>query len=137
MEPRLISRPRREPSGAHRGCSLSRSSPRTGRCFGRGNAINRMKARLLLVALERETDIVLARKRTRKLAELIGFDAQDQTRITTAVSEIVRNAFEYAGQGKIEFRLTGSTKPQLFEIIVRDQGPGIAHLDAILDGSRR
>ena len=96
-----------------------------------------MKARLLLVALERETDIVLARKRTRKLAELIGFDAQDQTRITTAASEIVRNAFEYAGQGKIEFRLSGSSKPQLFEIIVRDQGPGIANLAAILEGSHR
>jgi signal transduction histidine kinase/CheY-like chemotaxis protein len=96
-----------------------------------------MMARLLLVALERETDIVLARKRTRKLAELVGFDAQDQTRITTAVSEIVRNAFEYAGQGKIEFRLTGSSKPQLFQIIVSDHGPGIANLAAILDGSHR
>ncbi len=50
---------------------------------------------------------MLVRKRTRRLAELIGFDRQDQTRITTAVSEIVRNAFEYAGGGQIEFRLAG------------------------------
>ena len=54
-----------------------------------------MNTRLLLIAIERETDIILARQRTRKIAMLLGFDAQDQTRITTAVSEIVRNALEY------------------------------------------
>jgi anti-sigma regulatory factor (Ser/Thr protein kinase) len=65
-----------------------------------------MNARLLLVALEREPDIVLARKRTRRIAELLGFDRQDQTRITTAVSELARNAFEYAGGGRAEFRVS-------------------------------
>ena len=64
-----------------------------------------MNARLLLVALEREPDIVLVRKRTRRVAELLGFDRQDQTRITTAVSELARNAFEYAGGGRAEFRV--------------------------------
>ncbi len=38
--------------------------------------------RLLLVAIRGGTDIVLARNRTRRLAELLGFDTQDQTRIT-------------------------------------------------------
>ena len=64
-----------------------------------------MNTRLLQIVIATETDIVVARKRTRRLAELIGYDRQDQTRVTTAVSEIVRNAFEYAGGGQIEFRL--------------------------------
>ena len=55
-----------------------------------------MDTRLLRIVIGAETDIVLVRSATRRLAELIGFDAQDQTRITTAVSEIARNAFEYA-----------------------------------------
>ena len=96
-----------------------------------------MNERLLVVALERETDIVIARKRTRKLSELLGFDAQDQTRITTSVSELARNAFEYAGGGRIEFRVSGSEPPQTFEIAVTDKGPGIADPDAILDGSQQ
>lgn len=96
-----------------------------------------MNARLLILALEAETDIVLVRKRARRLAELVGFEPQDQTRITTAVSEIARNALEYAGGGRVEFRLTGSAAQQQFEIIVSDRGPGIARLDAILDGSQR
>ena len=64
---------------------------------------------LLRIAIAAETDIVLVRSRTRRLAELIGFDAQDQTRITTAVSEIARNAYEYAGGGHIGFHLIGET----------------------------
>ena len=76
-----------------------------------------MSPRLLLIAIAAETDIVLVRKRTRRLAELLGFDAQDQTRITTAVSEIARNAFEYAGGGQVEFRLIADKAPQT----LRDQ----------------
>jgi signal transduction histidine kinase/DNA-binding response OmpR family regulator len=95
-----------------------------------------MDAHLLLIAITAETDIVLVRNRTRHLAELIGFEAQDQTRITTAVSEITRNAYEYAGGGQIEFCLAGQTR-RSFVITVRDQGPGIANLDAVLAGEHK
>ncbi len=95
-----------------------------------------MNARLLLVALEHEPDIVLLRKRTRRLAELLGFDRQDQTRITTTVSELARNAFEYAGGGAAEFRVRDDAALQAFEIIISDKGPGIADLDAVLSGSQ-
>jgi len=96
-----------------------------------------MDMSLLRIAIAAETDIVLVRSRTRRLAELIGFDAQDQTRITTAVSEIVRNAYEYARGGVIEFHLTGEPPAQSFDIIVRDRGPGIADLEAVLAGSHK
>ena len=96
-----------------------------------------MNTRLLTLALTDDTDIVLARKRTRRLAELIGFEGQDQTRITTAVSEIARNALEHAGGGKIEFRISGAALKQRFEVTVADRGPGIARLDGVLDGSVR
>jgi signal transduction histidine kinase/CheY-like chemotaxis protein len=94
-------------------------------------------ARLLVVALEREPAIVLVRKRTRRLAELLGFDRQDQTRITTAVSELARNAFEDAGGGRAEFRVRDATPSQAFEIVISDKGPGIVDLDAALAGTQR
>src|SRR5580765_89027 len=96
-----------------------------------------MNARLLTLALEGETDIVLVRKRTRRLAELVGFEQQDQTRITTAVSEIARNALEYAGGGRVEFRISSENAAQRFEIIVADKGPGVMNIDGVLDGSQR
>jgi signal transduction histidine kinase/response regulator RpfG family c-di-GMP phosphodiesterase len=95
-----------------------------------------MKAHLLIVALDRETDIVLVRQRTRKIASLLGFDTQDQTRITTAVSEIARNAWEYARGGKVEYWVSGDN-PQRFELVVRDKGQGIADLEAVLSGTFR
>jgi signal transduction histidine kinase/CheY-like chemotaxis protein len=95
-----------------------------------------MRQRLLTVAIEGETDIVLVRQRTRKIAEQVGFDRQDQTRITTAVSEIVRNALDYGGGGRIEFWLDGEQRQSL-EVVVEDSGPGIADLGDVLDGTYR
>ena len=81
-----------------------------------------------------EHDTVAARQRARQIARLLGFDPQDQTRISTAVSEIARNAFNYAGGGRVEYLLEGRTAPQLFIIKITDSGPGIPDLDTILEG---
>ena len=96
-----------------------------------------MTERLCTIVLRHEQDVVLARQRARLLARELDFDGQDQTRIATAVSEIARNAFRYAGGGRIEFRLSGRTPPQVLEVLVADQGPGIAQLDDILGGRYR
>lgn len=87
---------------------------------------------LFRLEIHYEQDVVQARQRTRDLAEQLNFDAQDQARLATAVSEIVRNAFQYAGGGTIEFLIAG--EPQTFQIRVRDQGKGIPHLSDVLAG---
>lgn len=92
-----------------------------------------MSTTILTLEIRFEQDVVMTRQRTRQLAELLGFESQDQTRLATAVSEIARNAFQYAGGGKVEFRIEG-TSPQNFMIGIRDQGPGIRNLKTILDG---
>jgi signal transduction histidine kinase/CheY-like chemotaxis protein len=93
-----------------------------------------MSLPILSVNIRYEDDTVNARQRARQIARLLGFDAQDQTRISTALSEIARNAFNYAGGGKVEYLVEGRTAPQLFIIKVSDDGPGIRNLDAILEG---
>src|SRR5437667_2352800 len=89
---------------------------------------------ILSVAIKYEHDVVAARQRARQIAGLLGFDTRDQTRIATAVSEIARNAFTYAGGGRVEFRVEGRTAPQLFTVKVLDHGPGIADRSRILSG---
>jgi len=96
-----------------------------------------MTIRLLTSALNVQSDVVGARQRARQLAELLGFDGREQTRIATSVSEIARNAFRYAGGGRVEFEIEGETAPQLLVIRVLDEGPGIARLDEVLDGTYR
>lgn len=93
-----------------------------------------MSATILTVEIAFEQDVVMTRQRARQIAALLGFDAQEQTRIATAVSEIARNAFQYAQKGRVEFRLEGQL-PQIFMICIRDKGTGIANLETILEGN--
>jgi signal transduction histidine kinase/DNA-binding response OmpR family regulator len=93
-----------------------------------------MALAILSAEIRQERDTVNARQRARQLARLLGFDAQDQTRISTAVSEIARNAYNYAKGGRIEFLIEGQTRPQLFVIKVVDRGAGISNLSTILEG---
>jgi signal transduction histidine kinase/CheY-like chemotaxis protein len=92
---------------------------------------------IVTVPIENEGDVVAVRQRAHRVAELLGFDRQDQTRIATAVSELARNAFGYAGGGRAEFALDATTVPQRFVVRICDQGPGIANLQTILDGQYR
>lgn len=94
-----------------------------------------MNRSLLRLDLAQDRDIVAARQRARQVSGLLGFDSQDQVRIATAVSELARNAIRHAGSGVIEFMLTEAPTrgaPQanpLLQIIISDNGPGIANLD--------
>ena len=91
---------------------------------------------IITLPIETENDVVAVRQRARRVAELLGFDRQDQTRIATAVSEIARNAFGYAGGGRAEFAIEPAD-PQLFAIRISDKGKGIRELQNILDGKYR
>jgi signal transduction histidine kinase len=91
--------------------------------------------RLLTVQISRDEDVVIARQRARQVAEALGFEGQDQTRVATAVSELARNVARYAKRGSVEFAL--DVDAQALVVTVRDSGPGIPHLASVLDGTYR
>ena len=76
---------------------------------------------ILTAQVRFEQDIVQVRQKARQIASGLGFDSQAQTRIATAVSEIARNAFKYAGGGKVEFFVEGES-PQIFRTRISDTG---------------
>ena len=92
------------------------------------------------IYVRREADIVKVRERVRRLAREMGFDATTQIKITTAVSELTRNIYEYARSGAITLSLAqrGHTSAGL-QMTARDDGPGIddAKLRSIMRGSFR
>ena len=92
-----------------------------------------MTLNILTVDIRYEHDVVLARQKARTIAASFKFDSQDQTRIATAVSEIVRNVFQYVGSGQVEFRMD-ETPEKMLVINIKDKGRGIPHLDQILSG---
>lgn len=89
---------------------------------------------ILTTNISFERDIVTVRQRTRRLSQLLGFETQDQVRLSTAVSELARNVFQYAGKGKIEFYFSLGIEQAIF-VRVTDSGPGIKNVDEILSGS--
>ena len=93
-----------------------------------------MSIRFLALSIETELDVVAARQRARDIAAICGFALQDQARISTAVSELARNVYNYAGKGRIEYSIEGTTVPQLLTIHIEDKGPGIPHIKEVLSG---
>ena len=95
-----------------------------------------MNTPLLRIQLRRGEDVALARRRTRQIAEHLGLDHHEQVRLATAVSEVARNAVQYAGGGWAHFELVSGGAPLLL-VRIEDRGPGIPHLQAVLDGTYR
>jgi serine/threonine-protein kinase RsbT len=82
-----------------------------------------------------DLDIVIARTLARDTAKALGFGAIDQARIATAVSELARNIFLYAGSGSVTVSEVNKGGRRGIEIICEDQGPGIPDMDlAMTDG---
>jgi len=87
------------------------------------------------ISVTESVDIVRSRSATRQLAAQIGFCLADQTRLATAVSELVRNVLQYAGQGYFEITDTSNHEAICLRIEVIDHGPGIADIElALQDG---
>ena len=93
-----------------------------------------MNTQLLTSEIRTESDVVFVRQRARQIAALLEFDAHEQTRISTAVSEIARNAFLYAQGGRAQFSIEGAA-PEHLIIRISDRGHGIPNLPAILAGN--
>ncbi|MCA1066348.1 anti-sigma regulatory factor [Rossellomorea sp. AcN35-11] len=85
------------------------------------------------VKITNEWDIVAARQLGRNVAKELGFGTVDQARITTAISELARNIYLYAGHGQIciEKLLDGGKKG--VRIIALDEGPGIADIRKVME----
>ena len=88
------------------------------------------------IYIRREADIVKVRDRVRRLAREMGFDQTTQIKITTAVSELTRNIYEYAKSGAITLAVAQVGHAAGLHVTARDAGPGIAPkaLDEIMRG---
>ncbi len=83
-----------------------------------------------------EADIVAARREVRRWAEGLGFSRADGTRIATAVSELARNVYKYAGEGRMTVAAVGDEGSRVgLRLTFVDEGPGIADVEqAMADG---
>ncbi|OZV93849.1 ATP-binding protein [Heyndrickxia coagulans] len=85
------------------------------------------------VKILNEWDIVAARQLGRNIARELHFGAVDQARITTAISELARNIFIYAGQGEIRIEKVLQDGKKGLKVIATDKGPGIENIRKVME----
>ncbi|MEN2466925.1 anti-sigma regulatory factor [Ornithinibacillus sp. FSL M8-0202] len=85
------------------------------------------------VKIMKEWDIVAARQMGREIAKSLGFGTVDQARITTAISELARNIYLYAGEGEIYFEVLESLDQKGISIVAQDNGPGIKDISQVME----
>lgn len=80
-----------------------------------------------------EWDIVAARQLGRNIAKELEFGTVDQARITTAISELARNIYLYAGQGEIRIERLDEFGKRGIKVIAADNGPGIQDIRKVME----
>ncbi|MBE9597733.1 sensor histidine kinase [Pedobacter sp. MC2016-24] len=63
---------------------------------------------ILTISLENEMDLVLAHKRSMKVAEKLGLTIATQTTFATAVSEVARTVIDYTNNGLLNIYIDGA-----------------------------
>ncbi|MCD4772619.1 MAG: anti-sigma regulatory factor [Bacteroidales bacterium] len=85
--------------------------------------------------LKFENDVVKLRQTIRHYAKQFRMGIVDQTRVTTAVSELFRNMYNYAGGGEVVIEKGIIEGKEALIITCIDSGPGIEDLElAMSDG---
>ncbi|WP_205512046.1 ATP-binding protein [Longitalea arenae] len=70
------------------------------------------------VGLDNEMDLIIAHKRSMKLAELLGLSLSAQTSFATAVSEVARNTIENGKSGSLVLGVDGQKQSKQIQFIV-------------------
>ncbi|SOD58259.1 serine/threonine-protein kinase RsbT [Streptomyces zhaozhouensis] len=80
-----------------------------------------------------EEDLMEARHAVRAAALAVDLGLVDQTRVVTAASELVRNAYIHGGGGVLVIEQLSRKGGRGIRLTVSDEGPGIPDLDAALN----
>ena len=81
--------------------------------------------REVLIDILCDGDVIGARKVGREMACKLGLGLADQTRLATAISELVRNVLIYAGKGWCSITAELGEAWRSITVRVEDHGPGI------------
>lgn len=87
-----------------------------------------------VLRIDCEDDIITVRRRVRDIAELRKFDSFATAAITTATSELARNALLHGGKGIATIEEVSDGFRSGIRILFEDHGPGIADIPRVLAG---
>jgi len=85
-----------------------------------------------VLKVQKDLDVIYIREVGREVSAEIGFGVLDQTRITTAISELARNVIVHADCGLVVIKKIQTGDKIGIVIICKDEGPGIEDIDKAL-----
>ncbi|PYN17064.1 MAG: hypothetical protein DME05_06390, partial [Candidatus Rokuibacteriota bacterium] len=85
-----------------------------------------------LLPVSNEAEALEARDRSRALAASVGMSLTEAASVAAAVSELVRNLIAYATHGEVILRAIETRRAHGIEVMVIDEGPGIADVGQAL-----
>jgi len=86
-------------------------------------------------SIQRDVDVYVAIGRGREMANKIGFNAIDRTRIEIVILELTRNLLVHAGGGELLIEPVLDQERRGIAIATHDKGPGIPDIElALRDG---
>jgi anti-sigma regulatory factor (Ser/Thr protein kinase) len=91
----------------------------------------------MVINIRSDHDVLVAQSAAQRMMKGL-YHPTDVVRVATAVSELSRNIYMYAGSGEVVLELS-EDRPgaALFRITAQDHGPGIKDLEAIMLGTYR
>lgn len=87
-----------------------------------------------VMRIAREDDVVNVRRKVRAIAHARGFDSFASAAVTTATSELTRNAWVHGGGGEAIVEEVSDGGRIGIRVEFRDTGPGIADVGRVLAG---
>lgn len=88
----------------------------------------------LELSITSEADVVAVRRRVRELAQRRGFGTFAVAALTTATSELTRNALMHGGGGRAVVEEIANGERSGIRVEFVDEGPGIANLEKAMAG---
>ncbi len=92
-----------------------------------------MPRRQIQIAITNDAGIVQSVLEAKRLSSQVGYREPNITLIATAVSELARNIKKYAGCGQMIFTEVHKESSRGVEIVARDEGPGIADIEKVME----
>lgn len=85
------------------------------------------------IPVRQEQDVIPLISSIRQQAIQLGMNLLNQTKLSTAISELTRNMLNYAGGGEVTIDQLKRDKQRGLRIIFADKGPGIANISQAME----
>jgi len=79
--------------------------------------------------IREESHVIQLTSQIRQQASGMGMSLLDQTKLSTAASELARNILVHGGGGKVQLECIRNTQKTGIRLLFTDHGPGIANME--------